>query len=288
LIVYRGMYGDLLVPSNFAVPCNDPNWPKPCWGIALGRAVFKIRNRSDHLRDVNTAWKRREQLDRIGFVWDMQELRFNKFCNVLKLFAQIEQNDGMSLEQQLQQHAFVSPQLFALKVPTKFVVPRSSRWPNEYWGYRLGERCTQVRQKQLYVKGQPSRFNILAELGFYVSAGSDCLKWLKVVHAAALYSQMNNKCLDVPTKFVVPAPRQVSTERNASDDRIPRKGESCIVESDDAWPWPEYLWGYPLGLHLRDIRVKGYFLRGEQAVIRRGQLDALGLNWEPRRGRPRK
>ena len=40
LIVYRGVNGDLLVPSNFTVPYEDQQWPKACWGIALGSAVF--------------------------------------------------------------------------------------------------------------------------------------------------------------------------------------------------------------------------------------------------------
>lgn len=50
----------------------------------------------------------------------------------------------------------------------------------------------------------------------------------------------------------------------------------------------EYLWGFPLGQRLRDIRVKGYYLRGKNADARRRQLDALGFYWEPKRGRPRK
>ncbi|KAG7354658.1 helicase domain protein [Nitzschia inconspicua] len=288
LIVYRGMYGDLIVPSNFTVPFKDPDWPKACWGIALGSVVFKIRNRSDHLRDVHTAWKRREQLDRIGFVWDVQELRFNKLCTALKLYAKIEQNNEVTLERKLQKVGSASPQLFALKIPTKFVVPRSSRWPNEFWGYRLGERCTQVRQKQLYVKGHPDRLKVLADLGFYISSGNDSLKWLQVVHAAALYSQMHNNRLDVPTKYVVPAPRKLKRGQVVNEDSVPMVEYSNELFRDDAWPWPEYLWGFPLGQRLRDIRVKGYFLRGDQAAIRRQQLDALGFNWDPPRGRPRK
>ena len=52
----------------------------------------------------------------------------------------------------------------------------------------------------------------------------------------------------------------------------------------------EYLWGFPLGQRLRDIRVKGYYLRGECAGARRRQLDALGFEWNPKSAgrRPRK
>eukprot|EP00539_Tryblionella_compressa_P017614 CAMPEP_0178855490 /NCGR_PEP_ID=MMETSP0746-20121128/23426_1 /TAXON_ID=913974 /ORGANISM="Nitzschia punctata, Strain CCMP561" /LENGTH=96 /DNA_ID=CAMNT_0020521611 /DNA_START=145 /DNA_END=431 /DNA_ORIENTATION=+ len=58
LIVYKGLNGNLLVPSNFVVPHDDNRWPKACWGIALGSSVYKIRARNDHLRDVHNSWSR--------------------------------------------------------------------------------------------------------------------------------------------------------------------------------------------------------------------------------------
>merc|ERR1712070_530721 len=126
-------------------------------------------------------------------------MRFSKFISALEHFGKIEQ-----LEQQPKIISSSSPtHTGAVKVPSQFVVPRDSQWPNELWGYRLGERCTQVRQKELYIKGQPRRIKILADLGFYVSGGSSSnLRWLEVVHAAAVYSQMNNNKLEVPTNFV--------------------------------------------------------------------------------------
>ena len=234
LIVYRGLNGDLLVPSTFVVPYDDESWPKACWGISLGRSVYKIRNRGDYIAGTNpNSWSRRQQLDALGFVWDVDEFRFTLFTSCLELFRKIEQSDH-SLSSSAPTHTG------ALKVPSKFVVPRSSRWPNKYWGYRLGERCTQVRQKELYVKDQPHRIKILADLGFYVQGGSNGnLRWLEVVHAAAVYSQMNDNKLDVPTNFVVPAPpRRVATcfEGDESDKNT---DEPCVVGSDDAWPWPD-------------------------------------------------
>lgn len=251
---------------------------------------------------------RRQQLDSLGFVWDVQELRFSKFTHALKLFAKHEQQ-----REECNSSSSTAPSHSgALKVPSQFVVPRSSVWPTEFWGYRLGDRCTQVRQKELYIKGHPHRIKILTDLGFYVNGGNNNLRWLEVVHAAAVYSQLNSRELDVPTKFVVPAPpRRVGV---GSD------GAPCVVGSDDAWPWPgkfvlvesfcscwiqnhdsptqtvkpldlyfsiyiEYLWGFPLGQRLRDIRVKGNYLKGEAGNARRRQLDALGFNWEPKRGR---
>lgn len=234
--MYKSLNGNILVPSTFVVPYDDDRWPEACWGISLGSSVYKIRNRGDHLGGRNpNAWSRRQQLDALGFVWDVEEMRFSKFISALEHFGKIEQS-----EQQPKIISSSSPtHTGALKVPSQFVVPRDSQWPNELWGYRLGERCTQVRQKELYIKGQPRRIKILADLGFYVSGGSSSnLRWLEVVHAAAVYSQMNNGKLDVPTNFVVPAaPRRVAAF-SIGDRSDEKSDEPCVVGSDDAWPWP--------------------------------------------------
>lgn len=286
LIVYKGLNGNLIVPYPFVIPYDDERWPKACWGLSLGSSVHKIRNRGDHLGGRNpNAWSRRQQLDALGFIWDVDEFRFSRFTSALELFGKIEQSENQpkSLSSSSPTHSG------ALKVPSQFVVPRSSQWPNKYWGYPLGVRCTQVRQKELYIKGQPDRIKILADLGFYVAGGSNSnLRWLEVVHAAAVYSQMNNNKLEVPTNFVVPAPPRRITECSIDDENTEKADEPCVVGSDDAWPWPEYLWGFPLGQRLRDIRVKGNYMKGENSSARRRQLDALGFNWEPKRGpRPR-
>jgi len=230
LIVYKSMNGNVMVPSTFVVPYDDDRWPESCWGIALGNSVYKIRNRGDHLGGRNpNGWSRRKQLDALGFVWDVEELRFSKFTSALKLFGKIEQPDQ-------EQKSGTSPlptHSGALIVPSLYIVPRNSEWPDELWDYRLGERCTQVRQKELYIKNQPNRIKILADLGFYVAGGSNSnLRWLEVVHAAAVYSQMNNNKLDVPTNFVVPAPPRRFEECSTGDE------SPCVVGSDDAWPWP--------------------------------------------------
>jgi len=50
----------------------------------------------------------------------------------------------------------------------------------------------------------------------------------------------------------------------------------------------ERLWGLCLGQRLKDIRVKGAYLSGSSGQARRAQLDALGFNWTPKRGRRKK
>lgn len=268
LITYRTMYDDLLVPDKFVVPSGDNEWSRATWGISLGKVVYKIRSRGDFLKG-HTGAKRRRQLNAIGFVWDVQEHFFDIFCNALRLYAVNEAN------------GYASRKTGALKVASQFVIPETKEWPRHLWGYPLGARCTAVRQKELYIKGSPERLKILADIGFH-TGGNDSLSWLEVVHAAAVYSQMHNRNLDVPQSFVVPPPPRRKTFSDSDEDS---SKSAHVVGSDDAWPWPEYLWGFPLGQRLRDIRVKGYYLRGKPASARRQQLDALGFNWNPKLGR---
>jgi len=210
LVTYESIYKNLLVPSKFVVPHDDKSWPKATWGLALGNCVYRIRNRGDFLGGYS-AWSRRDQLDSIGFVWDTNLHKFELFCKALQFYSKIEIQDN-----DLQR-------VSAMRVPSKFVIPdNDDNWPKDLWGYKLGEKCTAVRQKQLYIKGHPERLKILADIGFYIG-GNDALSWLEVVHAAAVYSQMNGRKLDVPSNFVVPAP-----PKHVLDS----------VDSEQSWKWP--------------------------------------------------
>lgn len=221
LITYLSLNGDLLVPTKFVVPHNDEHYPPATWGLPLGNCVFRIRSRHDFLRG-EKAHSRRAQLDGLGFVWDVQEHMFRKFYFALRHFKKLEMErsaDGTRGPRR------------ALRVPSTFVVPSGEEngWPRELWGYRLGQKCTAVRQKELYVKNDVVRQRALAELGFQWS-GNATLGWLEVVHAAAIYSKMHDRNLDVPSNFVVPAPPHIEHDSNDEGD--------AITGSDEAWPWP--------------------------------------------------
>ena len=181
--------------------------------------TFTARSAEDFANSRSRDYSKRDQLDAIGFVWDISEYKFDILCDALVGYSKFEsrkngnERDG------------------ALKIPAKFVVPSDSEWPNELWGYKLGEKCVAVRQKELYVKGYPERLKVLADLGFQIG-GNDSLSWLKVVHAGAIYSQMNRRKLQVPQTFVVPAPPRLV------DQTTGIVSKSTIIGSDDAWPWP--------------------------------------------------
>ncbi len=127
------------------------------------------------------------------------------------------------------------------------------------------------------MKNQPDRIAALEEIGFQWS-GNASLGWLEVVHAAAIYSQLHGRQLNVPQTFVVPSPAK---RYYANSVTSPFVG---VTGTREAWPWPEKLWGLKLGQRLKDIRVKGRYLKGKSANARRMQLDALGFVWKPKRG----
>jgi hypothetical protein len=253
LITYRSIHKDVLVPFKFVVPRGDAQWPRATWGLALGSSVYRIRTRNDFLCGPSSG-SRREQLNGLGFVWEVHEQRFRKFYAAVRHFAMLEKSGPFS----------TSGERKAVRIPSKFVVPQGKVWPEALWGYPLGDKATAVRQKDLYIKNKPRRQKMLSELGFRPTGNAD-LGWLKVVHAAAIYSRLHGRNLDVPLKFVVPA-------------------KPCHLSEDD-WPWPEYLCGLSLGQRLKDVRVKRAYLSGELGEDRRKQLDALGMNWKPTKGR---
>jgi hypothetical protein len=200
---------------------------------------------------------RRDQLDHLGFVWDVHEHCFYKFYQALCRFALIEESGRFS-----------RGRTKALRVAATFIVPHGDdRWPTELWGFSLGVKCNAVRQKGLYVKDKLDRQHMLEELGFRWTGNAD-LGWLQVVHAAAIYSRINSRKLDVPSNFIVPQPPD-------------------NIVGEEEWPWPDHLWGLPLGQRLKDVRLKGAYLHGENGKARRQQLDTLGFTWKPKRGRPK-
>jgi len=273
LIAYKSIYGHVQVPASFVVPYENNEkemkrqWSKATWGIPLGNCVHRIRSRGDFLSHDETAWSRRRQLENLGFVWDVSEFAFEKFLLAVRYYAKLEDRyRGKGIHR-------------AIRVKSTFVVPsgnkESNLWPEALWGFPLGVKCSAVRQKGLYIKDHPRRQKALQDIGFPLS-GNAQHSWLEVVHAAAIYSKMHGRVLDVPIHFVVPSPPCSSSD------------ESCIIPygDDGAWPWPQTLWGLPLGQRLKDVRLKcRYLTNAETASSRRAQLDALGFVWQPKRGR---
>jgi len=257
MVNYRNIHGNVLVPASFVVPRNDDNWHMACWDLPLGSFVQQVRLRHDFLTGENSV-QRKNQLDRVGFVWDVSEYKFTRLLRAIKHFDRLDGKSSSTREH-------------IVRVPSKFVVPSGHEhgWPPDLWEYPLGAKCMAVRQQKLYVKNRPHRVRQLEDIGFRWS-GNAKLGWLDVVQAAAIYSQMHGRVLNVPFNFVIPAP-PLDAESNPQ----------CV----DSWPWPERLWGLKLGQRLKDVRLKGAYLKGPDAHVRKAQLDNLGFVWHPKRGR---
>ena len=261
LCTYVYLNGNTLVPISFVVPSNDYTWSIDTWGMPLGNIVNRIRLRGDYLRGKPD---RIRQMHMLGFVWDVKEYKFLKFYSALKHYRDNVQDWSRDK---------------ILKVPSSFVIPENDlNWPKELRGYPLGVKCQAIRQKEIYVKDNPERKLMLNQLGFQFAPNTD-IGWLKTIHAAAIYSQIHDRVLDVPLNFVVPEP--IASNENDDDDYCSIYG--CYEEN---WIWPKYLWGLPLGVRLRDVRRKGAYLKNKDTARSRiAQLNALGFVWKPKRGR---
>jgi len=271
LLTYKNVYGDLMVPLSFIVPHGDEYWPAATWGIGLGNIVYRIRSRQGFVAGNP---ERIDQLNGMDFVWDVSEYLFQKFVLALKIYRK----DGRKS---------ASPKnvrFNVLQVPSKFIIPPNEPWPEELHGYPLGDKCTAVRQKELYIKNSPERRKTLEELGFQFG-GNTSVGWHTVMHAAAIYSQINGRILDVPQSFVVPSPPPPLGSTCSSSHDGADSDKWSLLHDDHWWPWSEYLWGFPLGQRLKDIRIKGMYLKGNNAKERIAQLDGLGFVWKPQMGR---
>ena len=148
LVTYRNEIqpeGSLNVPSNFIVPTYDP-WPESCRGMPLGKKIPTVRSKA-YLKANPGAL---EKLNKIGFEFDgkvaANDQRFQLVYDALIKYKEIN-ND--------------------LLVPQPFVVPeQSDEWPEETWGLRLGARVNAIRSQGTFVNGNPSRKEMLDQLGF--------------------------------------------------------------------------------------------------------------------------
>eukprot|EP00979_Chaetoceros_neogracilis_P005013 scaffold858_cov231-Chaetoceros_neogracile.AAC.1 len=68
LVRYKELNADLLVPQPFIVPEGTDEWNEEFWGLRLGARVNAIRSQGTF---VKTNPERREQLDILGFEWEL-------------------------------------------------------------------------------------------------------------------------------------------------------------------------------------------------------------------------
>lgn len=147
LVVYKTLYNDVAVPSDFVVPSESP-WKQQLHGLALGQYVVAIREK-DKL--VFGQPEREQKLTELGFVWDdssrlmYSKRRFELIYEALVVYKEKFGN---------------------LFVPQSFIVAEDASWPESTWGLKLGARVNAIRSQGTLVANYPERRVLLEELGF--------------------------------------------------------------------------------------------------------------------------
>lgn len=116
---YVKQHGNCAVPRSFVVPMEEP-WPQSLWGVRLGLIVASIR--VGRYADLNIT----ADLDALGFIWKSVEYTWSKrVVPALAMFREIHKD--------------------ATRVPSKFIVPSESPWPEIFWGMKLGDTVQRIR-----------------------------------------------------------------------------------------------------------------------------------------------
>ena len=138
LLKYREIFGNLLVPAPFVVPCDDVRWPQDFWNMKLGYYVGNVRSAALYVDNM-------DDLKELGFVYDQQimSFTFETLKAALYEYQDIEGN---------------------MMVPVQFIVPlngsrnsingtiNSGIWPEDTRGIRLGRTVSMIRCNRSYVE----------------------------------------------------------------------------------------------------------------------------------------
>jgi len=236
--LYKAAYGDLKIPTRFVVPSMAP-WPEAAWGMPLGKKVSQIRSEGKYVENNE---KRRQQLEKLGFIWRLRseaksaegkaEISFDQIYEALKVYRDEVQPTG------------------PLDVPSEYTVPDSQPWPEHLRGLPLGRSVQTVRSKS-FLKANPGAEEKLKAIGFQLSTkmAANDIRFQNVYIALKCYKEIYGDLL-VPQPFEVPS---------------------------DSPDWPKATWGLRLGARVNAIRSQGTFVKTNPE--RRELLDEIGFVW---------
>lgn len=177
---FREIHGHADVPLAFAVPEDDPRWPRRLAGYLLGRHVYMVRSG----KYAPQAAASREELQQLGFSMSVSEKAWQEsIFPALEVFAR---------------------EFGHCDVHQEFVVPSHAPWPSKAWGLKLGQTVKGIRQGAYEPQVRASRAELEA-LGFVWNARHRLEKTVRTVVLPALetYARVHGDLL-VSTDFVVP------------------------------------------------------------------------------------
>lgn len=177
---FHDIYGHADVPLAFAIPEDDPRWPKRLGGYLLGRHVYMVRS-GKYASQFESS---REELQRLGFSMNMSEKAWSE-----SIFPALE---------------VFSREFGHCDVHQDFVVPASAPWPTKAHGLRLGQTVKSIRQGAYETQVRTHRAD-LDSFGFVWNARHRVEKTVRAVILPALetYKRFHGDLL-VSTDFIVP------------------------------------------------------------------------------------
>lgn len=113
------------VPKSFKVPRKDP-WPFELRGMNLGYICESFRNQQEELRIVNPKFAK--LLDAMSFPWVIPNAREISLNKTLEALVEYKRRTGN------------------VDVHRTFSIPRTPDWPEQFRGFKLGERVESIRQ----------------------------------------------------------------------------------------------------------------------------------------------
>lgn len=259
LKLYKAAFGDLKVPQLFVVPTMAP-WPKPSWGMKLGKAVGNIRSTGKYIQqnsdtDEATATERRQILENLGFAWRVRQDKTTSSMSPEQVPLEQLYNAFEAYRDNIVVASSNNKADGTWTVPPNFVVPDLDPWPDNVRGLPLGRQLINIKRRLAKNKDMKEKFQ---KLGLSDLAekpptpnkqmSANDIRFQNVYAALKTYKELYGDLL-VPQPFAVPKTNE----------------------------WPEETWGLRLGARVNAVRSQGTFVNNNPE--RRQMLDDLGFVW---------
>ena len=223
------MTGEDIIPRGFIVPEGSLDWPESMWTLRLGSFFREIKRGRSYRH-------RKDELIAEGFNLDQNtHLKFKKKYGSDDIFGALMRYKEINGD---------------FQISTKYIVPSTNDWKQEFWGLQLGRYCTRVRMGECLVKRKQELidegFNYKDQviyLIFMLYCKTYCCKYRNV----SFINQYNNHYIFNSNQRVrygydltVVALKKYKAIHGNLD--IPKR---FIVPKDDIWP--KGTWNMTLG-----------------------------------------
>ena len=208
---FRKVYDHVDIPLTFVVP-NNSSWPDNLHGFRLGTVLRRIKYKG-------VLPEYHEQLEDLGFIINTLDHKFELFLRSLKRYKELNAD--------------------SMKVPPDYQIPRSSLWPEDTWGLRLGSKVISTRAGRIHKSAEC--IAKLNELHFI---------WDPASNAASLFLttlkhfKEENGHVNVPKNYMIPYGNTI---------------------------YPKEAWGMKIGL-----KITNFIYRGDYSAYK-DKLVEIGL-----------